>query len=84
MGNPDGFFQFYVRSLDQGYMDGVSITHGQPRHHIWSYAAGAFETTNAHSSCPCSIAQGSRPPGFIGNNSYYCESGSPINHYPGG
>jgi hypothetical protein len=84
VGSPDGFFQFSARSLDQGYMDGVSITHGQPRQHIWSYVAGAFETTNRLSSCPCSIAQGSRPPGFIGNNNYYCESGSPINSYPSG
>jgi hypothetical protein len=82
VGSPDGFFQFSARSLDQGYMDGVSITHGQPRQHIWSYVAGAFETTNRLSSCPCSIAQGSRPPGFIGNDNYYCESGSPNNSYP--
>ena len=86
VGSPDGFFQFYARSLDQGYMDGISITHGQRRRHIWSYVAGAFETTNInhHSSCPCSIARGLRPPGFIGNDNYYCESGSPVNSYLNG
>ena len=28
VGSPDGFSRYYARSLDQGYMDGVSITHG--------------------------------------------------------
>ena len=38
LGSPDGFSRYYgMISLTQGYMDGVSITYGYPRHHIWSY-----------------------------------------------
>ena len=38
VGSPDGFNQYYgMISLNQGYMDGVSITYGYPCHHIWRY-----------------------------------------------
>ena len=37
VGTPDGFLQFHnVTNLSRGYIDGVSITYGEPRHHIWS------------------------------------------------
>ena len=79
VGSPDGFNQFHgMISLNQDYMDGVSITYGNPRHHIWTYVVGTYETHPVyyHSSCPCSSTQGVGPPEFIGNN-YYCESGNP-------
>ena len=46
VGSPDGFNQYYgMISLNQGYMDGVSITYGYPCHHIWRYVPQcAFET----------------------------------------
>ena len=75
VGNPDAFFQFNAVSLDQSYMDGISITHGEPRQHIWSYVASHSENSADHpvGNCPCSVQQGTTPPSFIGNN-YYCES----------
>ena len=77
VGSPDGFKQFYTNSLDQGYMDGVSITYGYPRHHIWTYVGSVYDTHPIHhsGSCPCSSTPGAGPPEFIGNN-YYCESGN--------
>ena len=77
VGNPDAFFQFYAVSLDQNYMDGISITYGQPRRHIWSYVASHSENSAEYpvGNCPCSLRPGSRPPSFIVNN-YYCESGN--------
>ena len=41
-------------------MDGISIIYGDPRHHIWSYIAGAYENRLYHklSNCPCSSALG--------------------------
>ena len=76
---PDGF-----RNYDHtGYLDGVSITHGESHHHIWSYVAGASENSfhHAYSNCPCaSNARGSRPPLDIGDD-YYCESGNPTNSF---
>ena len=56
VGSPDGFAQFHpVNSINEAYMDGISITHGYPRHHIWSYVAGAYEN-EIYFSCPCSLA----------------------------
>ena len=40
-GSPDLFFRINSnkRALDRSYLDGVSITQGSPRQHLWSYAA---------------------------------------------
>ena len=37
-------FSFYAvdQPLDSAYVYGVSITHGTPRNHIWTYAAGVL------------------------------------------
>ena len=70
-------------SINIGYVDGVSITYGLPRTHIWTYAAGlssTFVPENERFSCPClttgSSFRSQAPPTFVGNN-YYCESGNP-------
>ena len=82
-GTPDGFSHFSVNevSLDQGYMDGISITYGEPRHHIWSYVAGVHETNPNINNCPCSIPPGRMTSVNIGSN-YYCESGNPTDSLP--
>ena len=67
-------------SLDSYYVDGVIITHGSPRQHVWTLIAGLHEATillNGEYNCPCS--QGGRQNSilsFIGND-YFCESGNP-------
>jgi hypothetical protein len=74
-------FQPYIqrgqRTIDTNYADGVLITRGSPRQHLWTYAAGLSETWNAdHFACPCARS-GYNPswiPSFVGSN-YYCESG---------
>ena len=55
-------------TIDNVYVDGISITHGSPREHIWTYAAGITETFGV---CPCT---GGGSPAFVGSD-YYCESG---------
>ena len=80
-GSPDGFRRLTIgnpANIDTAYMDGVSITYGNPHKHIWSYAGGVTESSSDHSTsnCPCSTASGRSPPSFIGNK-YYCESGNP-------
>ena len=66
-GFPD---DFHTSTIDQPYVEGVSITHGRSqRSHIWTFAADGKETSN---TCPCE--GGGSPPSFVGNN-YYCESG---------
>lgn len=60
------------------YVDGVSITYGTPREHIWTYAIGNTDKSNFlprfATNCPCSQFPGHLPPSFVGTN-YYCESG---------
>ena len=75
-GTPDTF-AFTRRSIDSYYMDGISVTHGSPRHHIWSFVGGLNEgTTYPVSTCPCVTGSttGTRIPSFVGQN-YFCETG---------
>ena len=43
-------------TLDQEFLDGVVLTHGSPRNHIWSFAAGHNQGINNVDSCPCSTS----------------------------
>ena len=64
-------------SIDSIYVDGISITIGNPRKHVWTYAAGLSDDYK-HSqadNCPCAKYPGRAPPAFVGNH-YYCESGN--------
>ena len=70
----DGFRNFIPCpncNINEPYVDGVSITHGYPRNHIWTYGAGHYIINN----CPCVIGNPQRQPSFVGND-YYCEIGS--------
>ena len=73
-GATDGFRE---ASIDSVYVDGISITIGNPRKHVWTYAAGLSDD-HKHSqadNCPCAKYPGRAPPAFVGNH-YYCESGN--------
>ena len=82
IGSPDAFGNHAIsQPLDSYYVYGVSITHGTPRNHIWTYAAGLSEGGYGTQSvnCPCSKPThfgNALPPSFVGDN-YYCESGNP-------
>lgn len=80
--SPDAFDTRPARNLNDVYADGVSITYGWPRMHIWTYSAGVTEGTHQfpRADCPCAVLSSSErnaAPAFIGNN-YYCESGNRI------
>ena len=73
---PDAF-RGSSRSIDSSYLDGVSVTYGSPRQHIWSFAGGLEENSRAPVSlCPCvsGSTNGDLIPSFVGQN-YFCESG---------
>ena len=74
-GTPDGYHSS-VQSIDHTYVDGVSITLGSPRKHVWTYAAGVSDDYDYSGkyNCPCATHPGPSPPAFVGND-YYCESG---------
>ena len=77
----DGFAALYFseRSLNGPYVDGISITYGTPRKHIWTYGIGRSDKSDGlptyRNNCPCSEFPGTSPPSFVHDN-YYCESGS--------
>ena len=72
-GSPDAFFKFND-AFD--YFEGLSITHGSPRQHVWTYAVGTTESNrNVLTNCPCAIFPGADPSAFVGSH-YYCESGA--------
>ena len=64
------------RTLEETYIDGVSLTHGSPREHIWSFIAAHGENTYACAQCPCFNTTASKTliP-FIGDD-YFCDTGS--------
>ena len=73
LGSPDAI---HGGSIDSYYLDGVSVTYGSPRQHIWSFVAGLDEqTTYPDSTCPCVAGStvGNLIPSFVGQN-YFCES----------
>ena len=74
-----GKFRAERTSLEEEYVDGVSITHGRnPRHHIWTFAAGKAhpqeELERTYYVCPCDSIGTPLNEGFIGQN-YFCENG---------
>ena len=63
------------QGIDDLYADGISITLGSPRKHVWTYAVGLSDDYNYPKwNCPCATHPGLPPPAFVGND-YYCESG---------
>ena len=71
-------------NINSYYVDGISITRGSPRQHVWTLMGGLNEASFYHVfndgryNCPCSAGslQGSTLQSFIGND-YFCESGNP-------
>ena len=75
-GTPDAVHP--SRNIDSVYIDGVSITHGSPRQHIWSLMVGVHSNKSYYDNCPC--AGGTTPQSFVGND-YFCESANPTDSW---
>ena len=80
----DGFHLEPIQdTIDSAYLDGASVTHGSPRQHVWSFAAGLDESNNAI-GCPCIAAPNlanSHVPSFVGND-YFCDTVYAVNPFP--
>ena len=64
------------KTVNGVYVDGVSITLGDPRKHVWTYAVGVSDDFNyEYGNCPCANHSALQAPLFVGDN-YYCESGN--------
>ena len=75
IGSTDAF-AFFPRSnpsINDYYVDGVSLTYGNPRQHIWTFASAL------HSQCSCQDGSSTTPPAFVGND-YFCDTGSVGSH----
>eukprot|EP00731_Ephydatia_muelleri_P013441 Em0007g751a len=69
-----------VTSINSYYLDGMDITRGNPRQHVWSFASSTTRMNTLNYLCPCSnknlnINSSSVPP-FVGSN-YFCDCGAP-------
>ena len=65
------------QTIDGPYVDGVSLTYGNPRQHIWTFAVPIQETGySAIHLCPCNDNSSVRVPSYVGND-YFCETGIP-------
>uniref|UniRef100_A0A1X7T9N3 Fibrinogen C-terminal domain-containing protein n=1 Tax=Amphimedon queenslandica TaxID=400682 RepID=A0A1X7T9N3_AMPQE len=62
-------------NIDTYYVDGVSITRGSYREHVWTLMSGYAEDSTVTHACPCNTGNSVSVLSFIGNN-YFCESGS--------
>ena len=66
------------QTINGAYVDGVSLTYGNPRQHIWTFA-NALDERGGIATCPCTNINSQRTiniPSFIGND-YFCETGVP-------
>ena len=68
-------FTLNSAGIDEVFVDGVSITYGTPRKHIWTYAAGFTDSNNNPLDCPCNNGSTNKVPSYVGSD-YYCESGN--------
>ena len=82
--SPDAFWPYYSNrglTIDDRYVDGISLTHGHnPRKHIWTFAAALHEviTLYPRSLCPCTNIhnpESIRVPPYVGND-YFCDTAS--------
>ena len=68
------------QNINGYYVYGISLTHGTPKQHIWTFASALDEvgSANTGSKCPCIISSSSGttpPPAFVGGD-YFCDTGS--------
>ena len=80
---PDAFYHYHAlrqTTIDGFYVEGVSITYGNPRQHVWTFAGYPSDNYVNYPNflCPCSQPSLSvpSPPSFVGNN-YFCDTGAP-------
>ncbi len=67
-------------TIEEEYIDGVSLTHGSPgaRQHIWTFAAAHDEDIPSRRNCQCvnsNFTWSYTVPSFI-ENQYFCETGN--------
>ena len=82
---PDAFSPYNggQTSINSYYVDGISLTHGHPRKHIWTFVAALHEYNSLWQYvCPCTNTRNTQlatiPP-FVAHD-YFCDTASE-NHF---
>ena len=80
--SPDAFYSYHKDdqiTIESSYVDGISLTHGSPRKHIWTFVAAIHEHNSSWPSvCPCTNTRNSQEvaiPPFVAHD-YFCDTGS--------
>ena len=77
-GRTSSFVQYVITNrgvtLDGAYLDRIALTHGSPRTHIWSFAAGINQYHTRDRGCPCTVGYIADIPRFIYRD-FFCDSG---------
>ena len=82
--SPDAFWPYRNNrrlTIDDQYVDGISLTHGRnPRKHIWTFAAALHEviTDGRQYICPCTNIHNALTipiPPYVGSD-YFCDTAS--------
>ena len=80
IGEPGAFIASEGANVNNRYVDGVSLTYGNPRQHIWTFANALDEYPWLYEhKCPCTNVNEQRLisiPSFVGDD-YFCKTGVP-------
>jgi hypothetical protein len=81
-GTTEAFARLIVLSgsltIDSQYLDGISLTRGNPREHVWSFAMGVTESRNDRFGCPCNTGSSESVMNTFVANDYFCDSAASI------
>ena len=76
--SPDAFLAYsrpFFTRIEDPYVDGVVITRGMEKEHVWTFAASLSESQGGENVCPCTNSQSTESiPSFVGQD-YFCETG---------
>ena len=81
-GDPEAFEFRGSETINNQYVDGIVLTHGQSptRQHIWTFAAALGEQDSGTNICPCTRTDVDTSsiliPPFVGSD-YFCDTGNP-------
>ena len=60
-----------MKNINAAYVDGISLSHGYPRKHIWTFMASLRKNvfaTHGQGDCPCGPNSPVTSPLFVGND----------------
>jgi len=85
VGTTDAFGPYNTDHFINDTVDGILISYGSKREHVWAYVSGnqRMPTEAYRNYCPCASNKfNAKVPPFIGND-YYCDSGTDGEPTPG-